>query len=103
MIKIFLILLSYLIGFLSLISFIFYWKPVLGIEGYVFFVISIFLSFIGIIYTLIIRKVCFQNHLIIAWIIAFLLNLIINLLDLLIIGLLIFILVCLGRALAPFA
>ena len=103
MIKIFLILLSYLIGFLSLISFIFYWKPVLGIEAYVFFGISIFLSFIGIIYTLIIRKVCFRNHLIIAWIIAFLLNLIINLLNLLIIGLLIFILVCLGRALAPFA
>ena len=70
--------------------------------GMILLVLGFLFSLLGIIYSLVIRKICFEYSYIWQWIVGFVLNLFVFVLYVIAIGILTFIIICLGRAFAPF-
>ena len=69
----------------------------------IFTILSIVYPIIGLIFSLFLRKKCFEYHYIAIWVAGFVLNLLLFLFYVSIIGFLVFIVILVGRAFGAFA
>ena len=69
----------------------------------IFTILSIVYPIIGLIFSLFLRKKCFEYHYIAIWVVGFVLNLLLFLFYAAIIGLLVFIVIFFARAFGAFA
>ena len=90
-------------GVLSIVSLLLSFKLESPTFVVIFTILSVVYPIIGLIFSLFLRKKCFEYHYIAIWVVGFVLNLLLFLFYVAIIGFLIFIVILVGRAFGAFA
>ena len=90
-------------GVLSIVSLLLSFKLESPTFVVIFTILSVVYPIIGLIFSLFLRKKCFEYHYIAIWVVGFVLNLLLFLFYAVIIGFIVFIVIFFGRAFGAFA